>query len=184
MTGAVSKVLEDVPMNRQSLVTLAALLGLASCSTGVTMPKWASRIAPKPAEQTLTATRVWPGEIQILAVLDAQKAAWNRGDIDTFMEGYWKSEELRFASGGTVLYGWQATLDRYNRTYSSRDAMGMLDFSDLEVSVTSESAAIVHGRWALERISDQPNGLFTLAFQKFGDDWLIISDTTTSADGS
>ena len=113
-------------------------------------------------------------------VLMTQKDAWNRGDIDAFMEGYWRSPELRFASGGTVTTGWQRTRDRYHANYSDREKMGTLDFTDLEVNQVSPDAAIVHGRWKLIRASDAPHGLFTLLFRKQDGRWMIVSDTTTS----
>ncbi len=118
----------------------------------------------------------------IRSVLMQQQTAWNRGDIVAFMQGYWRSPDLRFASGGTVTRGWQETSDRYHARYSDRAKMGVLSFSDLEIRLLAPDAAIVHGRWELERAEDAPSGLFTLVFRKFGDDWRIISDTTTSAD--
>lgn len=121
-------------------------------------------------------------EDAILAVLIAQKAAWNAGDIDGFMDGYWVSDELRFASGGTVVKGWQATKDRYHARYTNRAIMGTLDFSELEVDLLAGDAAIVHGQWALQRETDRPSGLFTLVFKQIDGNWLIVSDTTTSAD--
>lgn len=120
-------------------------------------------------------------EAAIRTVLSTQQAAWNEGDIDTFMEGYWKSEELRFASGGTVVTGWQGTIDRYRTRYADRAAMGELAFTGLEVERLGADAAVVHGGWALTRESDNPSGLFTLVFRRIGNDWLIVSDTTTSA---
>ncbi len=121
-------------------------------------------------------------ETAIRDVLSAQQAAWNRGDIETFMEGYWKSDDLRFASGGNVVYGWQGTIERYRTRYADRAAMGQLSFEGVEVELLSSDAAIVHGAWALDRADDRPSGLYTLVFRKFGEDWLIVSDTTTSAD--
>lgn len=118
----------------------------------------------------------------ITAMLRAQDEAWNRGDIDAFMEGYWKSPELRFASGGTVTRGWQATLDRYKTRYDSREKMGRLRTSDYEIVILSPDAAIAHGRWQLERAGDAPSGLYTLVLRKTDGDWVIVSDTTTSAD--
>ncbi len=75
-----------------------------------------------------------------------------------------------------------ATLDRYRRVYADRAAMGRLEFSDLEVDVVSGDAAIVHGRWKLYRANDEPSGLYTLIFRRIGGDWVIVSDTTTSAE--
>ena len=116
------------------------------------------------------------------SILEDQADAWNRGDIDGFMQGYWQSPDLRFASGGTVTRGYDQTLARYKARYTDRAAMGTLSFTDLETVRLSDSAAALHGRWQLERASDAPSGLFTLLFRRFDDGWKIISDTTTSAD--
>ncbi len=120
-------------------------------------------------------------EDRILAVLEMQQAAWNSGDIPGFMSGYWQSPDLRFASGGTVTKGWQQTLDRYMTNYKDRAAMGTLSFTNLEVSLIGDDDAVVHGGWALERNGDTPSGLFTLLFRKVSGEWLVVSDTTTSA---
>jgi hypothetical protein len=94
----------------------------------------------------------------IVSVMDAQAAAWNRGDVDEFMRGYWNSSELVFVSGANVTRGWQPTLDRYKKTYNSREKMGTLKFSDLEINVLSKNAAVVLGSWALTRAGDNPGG--------------------------
>jgi ketosteroid isomerase-like protein len=122
-----------------------------------------------------------PEAAAINRVLDAQSAAWNRGDIDAFMEGYWKSDELRFASGGVITYGWKTTRDRYRRNYPDKATMGTLAFTIHEVNVLSADAAIVFGRWELTRKHDKPWGLFTLTFRKLDGAWLIVSDHTSSA---
>ena len=121
-------------------------------------------------------------EDRILAVLEMQQAAWNAGDIPGFMSGYWQSPDLRFASGGTVTKGWQQTLDRYTKNYKDRATMGKLTFSSLEVGLIGNDNAVVHGGWALERNGDKPSGLFTLLFREVDGEWLVVSDTTTSAD--
>ena len=118
----------------------------------------------------------------IRSLLATQDAAWNAGDIDGFMHGYWVSPELRFASGGTVTRGYRQTLDRYKARYSDRALMGTLSFDELEVVPLASDAAVVHGRWLLTRESDAPSGLFTLVLRKIEGEWKIISDTTTSAD--
>lgn len=118
----------------------------------------------------------------IEAVLNAQAQAWNRGDIDAFMDGYWQSPDLRFASGGTVTRGYDQTLARYKARYSDQAAMASLSFTDLETVLLSTDAAVVHGHWQLTRASDAPSGLFTLVFRRMDGGWKIISDTTTSAD--
>lgn len=132
-------------------------------------------------QSTISVADKRASETAIRAVLARQAAAWNRGDIDAFMQDYWKSEQLRFASGGTVTRGWQGTIDRYKARYTDRAAMGTLSFTGLDVEVLAPDAAIVHGAWALERAGDRPSGLYTLVFRDFGAGWVIVSDTTTSA---
>ena len=115
----------------------------------------------------------------IRALMDEQVAAWNAGDVDGFMKGYWNSEKLVFISGDNVTRGWQPTLDRYKKSYESRAKMGVLKFSDLEVTVISNDAAIVLGSWALTRAGDNPHGKFTLTFRKFKEGWRIVMDHTS-----
>ncbi len=115
----------------------------------------------------------------IRAVMDDQSAAWNRGDIDGFMVGYWRSEKLVFISGDNVTRGWQPTLDRYKKSYDSGAKMGVLKFSDLEFTMISKDAAVVLGSWALKRDGDNPHGKFTLTFRKFKEGWRIIMDHTS-----
>lgn len=117
-------------------------------------------------------------EKDIRKVMDEQAAAWNRGDIDEFMKGYWNSDKLVFVSN-EVTRGWQPTLDRYKRSYNSREKMGTLTFSDLEITVLSKDAAIVLGSWSLARATDNPHGKFTLTFRKFREGWRIIMDHTS-----
>lgn len=115
----------------------------------------------------------------VVAVMDEQAAAWNRGDVDGFMRGYWKSNELVFISGDGVTHGWQMTLDRYKKNYNSREKMGALKFSDLEINVISKNAAVVLGSWSLTRTGDNPKGKFTLIFRKLADGWRIVHDHTS-----
>jgi len=115
----------------------------------------------------------------IRKVMDEQSAAWNRGDIEGFMAGYWKSEQLTFVSGTAVTRGWQPTFDRYKKGYDSRAKMGTLTFSDLEITMLSNKSAIVLGSWSLARDSDNPHGKFTLTFRKFKEGWRIVVDHTS-----
>ncbi len=117
---------------------------------------------------------------QIRAGLDMQAAAWNRGDVDTFMEGYWKSEETVFVGANGLVRGWQAVLERYQRNYPDRKAMGHLTFSNFEVHLMCADAAFVIGQYHLERESDHPSGIFTLDFRKFPEGWRIVADHTTA----
>lgn len=112
-------------------------------------------------------------------VMDEQVAAWNRGDIDGFMQGYWNSPQMTFVSGNSFTKGWQPTLERYKKSYDTRAKMGVLSFTDLEITVTSKESAVVLGRFTLVREMDKPTGLFTLNFRKFKDGWKIILDHTS-----
>lgn len=118
----------------------------------------------------------------VRAVLDQQVKDWNAGDIEKFMRGYDRSEKTRFASGGNITMGWQAVMDRYRRTYSDRAAMGMLTFSDIDITVMSNDSALVFGRWRLKRDKDEPTGLFTLLFKNTADGWRIVHDHTSAAE--
>jgi uncharacterized protein (TIGR02246 family) len=117
----------------------------------------------------------------IRAVMDAQQAAWNRGDIEGFMEGYDRGETTTFVSGDDITRGWQTVLDRYKQRYNSPGQMGTLSFSDLEIQSFGPSYAIVNGRWQLSRANDSPHGRFTLLFRRTSAGWRIIHDTTTAA---
>lgn len=116
----------------------------------------------------------------IQQVLDGQVAAWNRGDLDGFMAGYWKAEDLRFFSGKEPTRGWQATLDRYRQKYQAEGKeMGHLTFNDIEIEVVSRDVAWVRGRWKLVTSKETPGGLFTLIFRKRSEGWRIVHDHTS-----
>jgi beta-aspartyl-peptidase (threonine type) len=114
-------------------------------------------------------------------VLDAQVAAWNKGDLKGFMAGYWKSEKLTFFSGDKIEHGWQATYDRYQKRYQSEGReMGKLTFSDLNIEMLGTDTAWVRGRWKLVTSKDSPGGLFTLILKRFPDGWRIVHDHTSA----
>jgi len=117
-------------------------------------------------------------------VLRTQQEAWNRHDLDAFMQGYWKSPELTFFSGVKESTGWQAALDRYRAVYTSPGhEMGKLDFSDLRVEILGSDAAFVRGVWQLAMSDGKtPHGRFTLIFRKVGEGWKIIHDHTSAAE--
>jgi len=118
---------------------------------------------------------------EIRIVLKSQQDAWNRGDIDAFMNGYWHSDQTVFVSGDEVSRGWQKVLDRYKTKYSDRAKMGTLAFSDLEITTLSGDSAAALGSWKLNRANDQPHGRFTLIFRRFPDGWKIVHDHTSAA---
>jgi ketosteroid isomerase-like protein len=148
---------------RVSVLALIMLLSLAAFS---------SRSAGAPPQSDDAAA--------ILTLLNDQTAAWNRGDIEGFMNGYWNSNQTEFVSSDGVSRGWQALLERYRRSYPDRKAMGHLTFSDLEIRVECATAAYAVGEFHLQRETDNPSGVFTLNFGKFPDGWRIVVDHTTA----
>jgi ketosteroid isomerase-like protein len=118
----------------------------------------------------------------VTEVLMAQMEAWNRGDIPGFMDGYVRTEKLRFASAGTFRFGWKTTLNQYQKSYPNSDAMGQLTFSDLRVKILSKDWAEVFGRWELKRKGDFKDigGLYTLLMQKTEKGWRVLHDHTSS----
>lgn len=117
---------------------------------------------------------------EIRAMLDAQVAGWNSGDVARYMDYYVKSETLRFASGGTITYGWKETLERYRKSYPDKATMGTLTCTYHDINVVSADTAIVFGRWELQRAGDKPWGLFTLLVKKTSEGWRVAADHTSS----
>jgi ketosteroid isomerase-like protein len=148
---------------RVSVLALIALLSLAAFSSRST--------GAQPQSDDAAA---------ILTLLNDQTAAWNRGDIEGFMNGYWNSNQTEFVSSEGVSRGWQALLERYRHSYPDRNAMGHLTFSDLEIRVECSTAAYALGEYHLQRESDNPSGVFTLNFRKFPEGWRIVVDHTTA----
>jgi ketosteroid isomerase-like protein len=116
-------------------------------------------------------------------VLHTQQEAWNRQDLEAFMDGYWNSPDLTFFSGAKEQHGWQATLDRYRATYASPGKeMGKLEFSDLRIEMLGLNAAFVRGAWHLTMSDGKtPHGLFTLVFRRMANGWKIVHDHTSSS---
>lgn len=117
-----------------------------------------------------------PDQKAIKQVLSEQQDCWNNGDIECFMEGYWKSDSLRFIGKSGINYGWQATLNNYKKSYPNKAAMGQLQFDILNVESMGNDHFLVTGKWKLTRETDTPNGLFTLIWKRFNNGWKIIYD--------
>jgi beta-aspartyl-peptidase (threonine type) len=117
-------------------------------------------------------------------VLDAQVEAWNRGDLEGFMAGYWRSPALVFCSGATVTKGWDETLARYRRRYQSEGReMGRLRFDGIEVVALGPDAALARGAWRLHMTDGkEPHGLFTLVLRRLDGSWRIVHDHTSSGE--
>jgi ketosteroid isomerase-like protein len=115
----------------------------------------------------------------IIKVLEDQRQAWNRGDVNSYMQGYWKSDSLVFVGKTAPVYGWQGTLDRYKRCYPDKVAMGRLIFDIIQVKILDDHNAFVLGGWHLKREKDAPGGYFTLWFRKINGAWKIVCDHTS-----
>jgi ketosteroid isomerase-like protein len=119
-----------------------------------------------------------PGAIAKL--LTSQQDAWNHGDIDAFLEGYWHSPDVSFSGSSGITRGFAGVRDRYHKNYADRAAMGELDFSQLEFRRLGPNAELVLGHWHLEREKGDVGGVFTLVFQRFPDGWRIVHDHTSA----
>jgi uncharacterized protein (TIGR02246 family) len=116
----------------------------------------------------------------IVAVLDRQREAWNTGDLERFMDGYERSPEIVFTSGGKIRRGWEATLAAYRDRYAERGAMGHLEFSELEIQDLGGDAAIVLGHWEVTESSEAGAGVFSLAFLRRNGAWRIVHDHSST----
>ena len=168
---AANKLLEvKRAMRLPTLWTTLLIFALAAAATG------AAKHQRRKSDNAAAMTKA------ILAVLDAQVAAWNRHDLEGFMAGYRNSEKLSFYSGGIKTSGWTTTLERYRNRYQSEGReMGHLEFGDLEVEPLGPDSAFVRGRWNVKMTSGEQGGLFTLIFRKFPDGWKIIHDHTSAS---
>lgn len=156
------------PLKFHHIIAIASLaFGLSACSANVTIDTSFDEDAIKS---------------ELIEILEAQDADWSAGDIDGFMESYWKSDQLRFASGGNIERGWEETKARYYRRYPNPDVMGQLISGDHEIDILAPNAAVVHGSWRLVRDGEPASGLYTLVFKEIDGKWVITSDTTTSAE--
>jgi len=118
-------------------------------------------------------------EKAITEVLFTQQAAWNRGDIDGFMVGYEKSEALLFTSGGNVRRGWNATLEKYKKSYGDKGAMGKLAFELRDIRFVDTDTAVVLGHWALTETPKTGSGLFSLVMIRMKEGWRVVHDHTS-----
>ena len=120
-------------------------------------------------------------EDAIKKVFQMTEDAWNEADIETFMEGYWKSDKLVFAGGQGPVYGYEATKERYYRNYPDQEAMGKLSFDILDIRKIDKNSVIFLGKFHLSRTIGDSQGYFTLIWKKIDGQWVIISDHTSDA---
>jgi ketosteroid isomerase-like protein len=115
-------------------------------------------------------------EKKIRSILDEQTAAWNRGDIDAFMKGYWENDSLMFIGKSGVTYGWTNTLNNYKKGYPDAAAMGQLSFTLIKVEKLSGKCYSIVGKWHLKRTIGDVGGHYTLLFKKINGEWVIVQD--------
>ena len=115
----------------------------------------------------------------IKLVLQQQEEAWNKGDLDGFMQHYWKSPELQFVSKNGVKKGWQSVYDSYQKNYAAKGEMGKLNFQVLSIQTIDKKNAMVTGTWKVENTSGVHQGYFTLWFKNIEGKWLIVMDHTS-----
>lgn len=113
---------------------------------------------------------------KIFAILHKQQQSWNEGNIEAFMDGYWKNDSLMFIGKNGITYGWQSTLNNYKKGYPDTASMGKLDFTIIEVMPLSKNYMHVIGKWHLARTKGDLQGHFTLLFRKIKGIWCIIKD--------
>lgn len=118
---------------------------------------------------------------EIRTVLANQQQAWNNGDIQAFMQGYWNNDSLRFIGKKGITYGWKPTYENYLKSYPDRATMGTLSFEILSIAVLSNESAYVIGKWNLTREASKGDigGHFTLLFKKIQKRWVIVCDHTS-----
>ena len=115
-------------------------------------------------------------ETAIRKILHQQDEAWNRGDLEGFMQSYWQNDSLMFIGKSGITYGWKNTLNNYKKGYPDTAAMGKLRFDILEMKGISSDASFVVGKWFLTRSIGNVNGIFTIFLRKIKGKWLIVAD--------
>jgi len=115
----------------------------------------------------------------ILAVLKAQRLAWSDNNMEAFMEGYWKSDSLKFYGRNGVTYGWDNTLERYKQAYPTPDHTGILSFKINDISKITDDAYYVMGEYHLKRTVGNATGIFMIIFKRIDGEWKIIADTSS-----
>lgn len=121
-------------------------------------------------------------ETMIRSILDEQKEAWNRGDIEGFMAGYHRRPDIVFTSGGKVRRGYEQTLTAYEDKYVDDQAMGHLEFSDVEIFGVGGHGAVALGKWELTDTPQAAQGVFTLVFTRERGRWGIMHDHSSKAE--
>jgi len=114
----------------------------------------------------------------IINIMKAQEKAWSNHDLEGFMEGYWKSDSLKFYGSNGLTYGWEQTLANYKKGYPTKDHSGTLNFKINDITQISEDAYYVMGEYHLTRPIGDANGVFMIIFKKINGEWKIVADTS------
>ncbi|MBG49411.1 MAG: DUF4440 domain-containing protein [Pseudozobellia sp.] len=117
-------------------------------------------------------------EKAILEIMAQQEKAWSDGNIEGFMQGYWKSDSLTYYSGGRITKGWQTTLDNYKKGYPNKDYTGTLNFTIDQITQINDGAYYVMGQYHLKRKVGDANGTFMIIFKKIDGGWKIVADSS------
>jgi ketosteroid isomerase-like protein len=161
-------------MKRNKLIaTLALGMGLLYTACQQNEEKQVDLTANQPAPPNTAAA-----EASVRDMLAAQSACWSQGDLDCFMQDYWKSDSLLFVGKNGLTYGWQQTLENYRKSYPDPAAMGRLTFELKEMRYLASDHMLVVGKWHLQREADLGNlqGHFSIILKHFPEGWKIVAD--------
>jgi len=168
-----------IPTARHRHIAIA--LGSIAAVIVLGVIPWRYHRAESQAKEEISKERA--SREHVLAVLATQAEAWNRGDLDGYMDGYWDNPELEFISGPTTTKGFQPVKDRYFQRYKANgQEMGQLTFSELEYRRRADRGAEVTGLWRVVKTTDTLSGGFTVQLREFDFGWKVVQDTTTSDD--
>jgi len=162
------------------VITNLTIIAIVAVLASMPLVAQQSQQSAQSKDPTTTTSTKTTDEAKIRQVLLDQVAAWNAGDLEAFMQTYWKSPKLTFSSGGKTTRGWQATLDRYKTSYATREKMGTLRFDQLQVTLLSDDVALVLGRWHLTTSDGKPQGNFSLVIQRVESAWKIVHDHSST----
>ena len=115
----------------------------------------------------------------ILAIMDAQQIAWSKHDLEGFMQGYWKSDSLKFYGSNGLTYGWDKTLANYKKGYPTPDHSGILNFKVNDITKIEKASYYIMGEYHLTRKVGNANGIFMIIFKKINGEWKIVADTSS-----
>ncbi len=145
---------------------LTVLLFMSACTS----------VETKQTEKTVEQPTKTKELNSISKLMQAQENAWNRGDLEGFMQAYWKSDSLVFIGSRGLNYGWETTLANYQKSYSDKEKMGTLKFENKKLEILNVEAAWAAGKWNLFRTADTLNGSYLLVWKKIDGTWKIIAD--------